>query len=94
MTRPSVRERASKGRVEVVFLVESEEDVLLAGMDVRYRAIAGQNEAQLRSMAHTRWLHGQWIANEAHLYGLPVLEPRPWETLAERIVAALDVQGP
>jgi 2-phosphoglycerate kinase len=94
MTRPSVRERASNGRVRAIFLVESEEAVFLAEMDVRYRAIARQNEAQLRSMAHTRWLHGQWIANEAHRYGLPVLEPRPWETLAERIVAALDVQGP
>jgi hypothetical protein len=63
-------------------------------MDVRYRAIAGHNEAQLRSMAHTRWVHGQWLANEAHRNGLPVLKPHPWETFAERIVAAIDVKGP
>lgn len=91
-TRRSVRERVSNGRVQVLFLVESEEDVLLADMDVRYKTIARQNVTQLRSMALTRWLHGQWLANEARRYGLPVLESHPWETLAERIVAAIDLK--
>lgn len=94
VTHPSVRARASNGRVQAVFLVEPEEGVLLADMDVRYRANAQQNEALLRSMAHTRWLHGQWLADEARRYGLPILEPHPWETLAERIVAAVEVKGP
>lgn len=92
--RPSVRARASNGRVQAVFLVEPEEDVLLADMDVRYRANAGHNETLLRSMAHTRWLHGQWLAEEARRYGFPIVEPHPWETLAERIVAAVEEKRP
>jgi 2-phosphoglycerate kinase len=88
-TRPSVRARTSSGQVQAVFLVEPEEDVLLAHMDARYRVRARHNEAQLRAMAHVRWLHGRWLADEARSSGLPVLEPHPWETLAQRIVAAL-----
>ena len=87
--RPSVKARTSNGQVQVVFLVEPDEDVLLAHMDARYRVSTCHNEALLRSMAHTRWLHGLWLADEARRYGFPVLEPHPWETLTERIVAAL-----
>jgi Inorganic H+ pyrophosphatase len=35
-----------------------------------------------------RWLSGQWLAEEAQRYGLPVLQPRPWDTLVERVLAA------
>jgi 2-phosphoglycerate kinase len=87
--RPSVQVRTSNGQVQAVFLVEPNEDVLLAHMDARYRVRAGYNEALLRSMAHTRWLHGLWLADQARSSGIPVLEPHPWETLAERIVAVL-----
>ena len=86
---PSVQERSSKGQVQAVFLVEPDEDVLFAHMDARYRVLADHNEALLRSMAHTRWLHGLWLAAQARNAGLPVLEPHPWETLAERIMTVL-----
>lgn len=87
--RPSVQARIPNGQVQAVFLVEPDENVLLAHMDARYRVHTSHNEAKLRSMAHTRWLHGLWLADSARSSGFPVLEPHPWETLAERIVAVL-----
>ena len=88
--RQSVQARTKSGQVQAVFLVEPDEDVMLAQMDVRYRVRADHNEALLRSMAHTRWLHGVFLAEQARNSGLPVLEPQPWETLAERIMAVLE----
>lgn len=83
---PSVRDRAKNGLVRAVFLVEPEEDVLLANMVARGRGTAGQSEAELRTEARAKWLYGQWLAREAHRYGLPVLHSRPWSTLVERII--------
>lgn len=89
LIRPNMQARMSNGQVQAVFLIEPDEDVLLAHMDERHRVSVCHDEALLRSMAHTRWLHGLWLADEARRYGSPVLEPHPWESLVERIVSAL-----
>ena len=81
-----MRDRAKSGLVQGVFLVEPEEDMLLANIVARGRGTAGQSEAELRTEAHAKWLYGQWLAHEAQRYGLPVLHPRPWSTLLERII--------
>lgn len=88
---PLVRDRAKNGLVRAVFLVEPEEDVLLANMIARGRGTTGQSEAELRTEAHAKWLYGQWLAREAHRYNLPVLHPRPWSTLIERIITVTSV---
>jgi 2-phosphoglycerate kinase len=88
-TRPSVQARSSNGQVQAVFLVEPDEHRLLAHLDARYQVQVSHNEVLARAMAHVRWLHGLWLAEEARRLDLPVLEPHPWETLAQRIVAAL-----
>ena len=86
--RPSVRDRASGGQVQAIFLIEPEEEIILANMMARGRGIARQSEAEQRTEARTKWLYGQWLASQALRYNLPVLEPRPWTTLVERIIAA------
>ncbi len=58
-------------------------------MDVRSHLRVRYNATELRAMAHVRWLHGRWLAEEARRYELPVVELRPRETLAQRIVAVL-----
>jgi 2-phosphoglycerate kinase len=83
---PSVQDRARHGLVQAVFLIEPEEDVLLDNIIARGRGTTGRPEAELRTEAHAKWLYGQWLAREAHRYGLPVLHPRPWLTLLERII--------
>ncbi len=48
----------------------------------------GRTAAEARVEARAKWLFGQWLVAEAGRFGLPVLESRPLETLAERIVRA------
>jgi 2-phosphoglycerate kinase len=88
LARPPVQIRAASGRVRAVFLVEPDEGVLLATALARGREAAHMTEAEVRGVVRGRWLYGRWLAGEARRAGLPVLEPRPWGTLAERVVAA------
>ena len=81
-----VRERVAGRQVAMVFLVEPDEEVLLGNLLARGRGMAGHTTAECRTEARAKWLFGQWLVAEAGHYGLPVLESRPWETLAERIV--------
>ncbi len=87
--RPPVQARASGGQARAVFLIESDEEVILANMLARGRGIDRQSEAEQCTEARTKWLYGQWLAGEARRYNLPVLEPRPWTTLVERIIEAI-----
>jgi hypothetical protein len=59
--RPSVRYRARNGPVQSVFLVEPEEDVMVANLVARGRGMGGQSEAELRTGARAKWLYGQWL---------------------------------
>ena len=46
----------------------------------------GWTAGRTQDEARARWLHGQWLAREAARYNLPVMEPRPWETLVGRVI--------
>lgn len=87
-SRPSVRDRVSKGQVQAVFLIETEEEAMLTNVLARGRGVGARPETELRTEARAKWLYGQWLAEEAHRYGLPVMEPRPWSTLVARILTA------
>ena len=87
LSRPPVLERAAA--VRAVFLVEPDESAVLANMPARGRHISGMTQKELRNEARAKWLHGQWLAREAARYNLPVMEPRPWETLVERLIDLL-----
>jgi len=89
LDRPPVRQRATAGRIRAVFIVEPDEVALLAHMRARGRGtVLGWSEEELRLDARAMWLYGQWLDGEAHRSGVPVLAPRPWATLIERIMAA------
>jgi 2-phosphoglycerate kinase len=89
LSRPPVLERASA--IRAVFLVESDESAILDSTLARGGGwTAGRTPGELGDEAHARWLFGQWLAREAARRGLPVVEPRPWKTLVERLIAQLD----
>jgi 2-phosphoglycerate kinase len=88
VARPEVRKRMQNGQVQAVFLVEPEEQIILSNMLTRGRGIDQYTEAEARTEARAKWLYGQWLTQEAQRFGLPVLKPRPWETLIERIEKA------
>ena len=86
--RPSLQNRQAAGHARAVFLVEPEEESIFANIVGRGRGTQHQSEAALRTEARAKWLYGQWLAEEAKHYGLPVLAPRPWSTLLERLFPA------
>ncbi len=85
--RPLMYQYRASGQVKGVFLVEQDEELLFANMAARSRGIAERPVSELHTEAHAKWLYGQWLIEQAYLYTLPVLEPRPWETLVERMIA-------
>ena len=88
LSRPSVLERASL--VRTVFLVEPDESMVLGNVLGRRRYPEGMTQEELRNEARAKWLYGQWLASEAARRGLPVMQPRPWDTLVERLLEHLE----
>jgi 2-phosphoglycerate kinase len=85
----SLQKHISDGRVRGVFLIESDEAKLLDNMLKRNRGIDHMTDAELRTEAHAKWLYGRWLIDETQRYGLPLIESRPWSTLAKRILKAV-----
>jgi 2-phosphoglycerate kinase len=86
--RASVRARAANGRVRAVFLYEPDEEALYGSHRSRGRGLTD------RPHARKNFLFGQWLKREAERRGLPTLPARPWDTLADRILAASRLLDP
>ncbi len=84
LSRAPLQER--REAVRSVFLVEPDESAILDAVVERGRDFAGRAEADIAEAVRARWLFGHWLAAEAARHGLPVVEPRPWDTLAKRIL--------
>jgi len=90
LARSGVRERAKRGLVRAVFLVEPDEDTILSNFAAPARHDPGLAAGDLRTEARAKWLYGQWLRAEAAANDVPVVEPRPWVTLPDRILAAAE----
>jgi hypothetical protein len=77
--------RVTAGAVRAVFLVEPE----LAA--VRQRMGAGA-EGDTQALMH--WSYGQWLRAEAERRGQPVLAPRPYATLLDRVLDFATAEKP
>jgi 2-phosphoglycerate kinase len=75
---------ANDGRVRAIFLDETDERQLLANFARRE-----PDSGPPTTRARVSWLYGQWLKREAERHGLPVIPARPWETVFDRIIAAL-----
>jgi 2-phosphoglycerate kinase len=87
LTRPAVQQVGDA--VRAVFIVEPNERVLLRNMLARGRGINRMTGTTLCAEAHVKCLFGQRLAEEAERLGVPVMPARPWESLADRIEAAV-----
>ena len=76
--------QANGGRVRGAFLHEPDEQQLVAN----YLAREPERGPQVKR-AHVSWLHGLWLRQEAERHGLPVVLARPWDTVFERLIAAV-----
>ena len=72
------------GQVRAIFLYEADEQQLVENFLRREPKHGPQT-----TRARVSWLYGQWLKHEAERYGLPALAARPWDTLFDRILAAL-----
>src|SRR6266542_3987468 len=84
--RPSVRTRATNGRIRAVFLHEPDEDALYANLLARG---ADGWRPDLRAYARKSVRFGEWLRREAEQRGLAVVPVRPWDTVVERILVAI-----
>jgi len=84
--RPLMNRYLMSGQARMVFLVEPDEQILYTNMVARGRGVAEHADVELHTEARAKWLYGQWLIEEARHYNMPVLAPRPWETLVERIM--------
>ena len=88
-SRSSVRERVATGRVKGVFLIEPDRDELCRNMLNRGRGYEQRTVAAQRREAEATWRFGQWLELEASRLGLPVVRPRPWDSLPDRLLEAV-----
>ena len=81
---------AVTNEVNSVFLIESDEEIILRNMRQRGHGFESLALREQETLVRASWLYGQWLSRQAEHYGLPVLEPRPWETLLERVLHTLE----
>ena len=87
LSRTPVVERLEM--VRTAFIVEPDESEVLANVLARGRYDERITKDELRNEARSKWLYGQWLAREAARYDLPVIQPRPWGTLVQRLLELL-----
>jgi 2-phosphoglycerate kinase len=75
---------ANDGRVGAVFLHEPDEQQILANYLAREPRLGPQIKR-----ARVSWLKSRWLKQEAERYGFPVVLSRPWDTVLERLIAAV-----
>lgn len=75
------------GRIKSVFIIEPNEETFAQSYRERWPdSDTSPHTAHWRQLA---WGYGQWLHNEAKQVGAPLVEPKPWATLEERILASL-----
>ena len=76
--------RGGAGDVRAVFVIEENEEALLGTLQGRGAGYGDKPSEEQRIHARMNWLYGQWLAQEARHYRLPIVAPRPWATLFQR----------
>ncbi len=74
------------GQVHSVFIYEQDENVIGANMRGRGRGFQHNSEVEQQTQVRMSYLYGEWLRQEALSLSLPVIESRPWDTLARRII--------
>ena len=82
-TRAAFGEEATDGRVRAVFLYEEDEGQIARN----YLAREGRDQS---GRARASWRYSEWLRGEAQRLGVPAVPARPWETVLERLIAAIE----
>ncbi len=82
--RPAYDGVPAAGQVRAVFLYEEDEQQILRNFGARL----GEEQRWARR-ARASWYYSEWLRREAERLGLPAVPARPWDTVLERVIAAL-----
>ncbi len=74
--------------VRAVFIVEPDEAALSRNIAQRGRHVTAPSACGIMRETRSSWLFGQWLAQTAGQFGLPVVCPQPWQTLGARVLEA------
>jgi 2-phosphoglycerate kinase len=74
------------GRVRAVFLYEDDE----AQIARNYLAREGEPQP---GRARASWRHSEWLRQECARLGIPAVAARPWDTMLERTLSLLEIDG-
>jgi 2-phosphoglycerate kinase len=91
--RPEVRRGFEEGRVGVVFIDEQSVDRLDENYRERQRGPVDRPGAELRAEARVKALFSLWLAREAGRHGLSMIPSRPFASLPDRIMTAVEESG-
>lgn len=81
--QPSYDGNAADGQVRAVFIYEDDEQQIAQNYLVR----EGEEQA---GRARLSWCYSEWLRREAERLGIPTVAARPWDTVLNRVIAALD----
>ena len=80
------------GSVQALFIVELDEDILMANLRGRGRGYDDKTCEEQQTQVRMNRLFGEWLSQEAPRYGLEVLSAQPWQDLQKRVETSLHVQ--
>jgi 2-phosphoglycerate kinase len=83
--------RAVASHVRAIFIHEGNEQALRDRLESDGNPPTEAPGLEQDNFVHMQWLFGQRVRTEAAAQGLPVVDARPFRTLEERALAALDL---
>jgi 2-phosphoglycerate kinase len=81
--KPAFDGTLAGGRVRAIFIYEDDED------QIGRNYLSREGEPQ-PGRARASWRHSEWLRQEAERLSVPALAARPWETVFERALAAIE----
>jgi 2-phosphoglycerate kinase len=88
---PRISPLLEKGHVSIVFMLPDSQDEILERVLARGRGASDMSETELERLSQMNWLFTKYLREEATRRGLPILSPRPLNSLATRIAAQLPI---
>lgn len=76
-------DQEANGQIRAIFLYEQDERQMTHNFRQRY----GHDQSQ---RAHISWCVSEWLRADACRLGLPTIPARPWNTVLDRAIAAID----
>jgi len=82
---PEISSSFSNARIKTIFIHEPSKDQILQN----YLEREGKLQLHRANISHA---YGNWLAESCGKYGVPVIEPRPWDSAVDRVIESLQAR--